>query len=307
MSWQDAVAKVGVEPTYPFVQWINDGSILSPRAKSGGFAMPEAEAAVAGDSPKNAVKATARFRTADEAVFFVPQIRAAILAVRFSWTKDGVPVQGYVEGARGKAKALAVVEGNNGPFLAVMTFSGLASRDFLSAWKEHKARVRKATRAAGQEAPASIFYMTLQAGETQKMAQGSIRTPMALLGDFDPDKDYIGDRTFQTIDWEAVRSWESGNGYANGEPEEPEASPPEPIQPEVQVDAPAPSAPDHDWAMNYPCPVPGRTFKAGTPLKDLPGQALEYLVRNGQRWPEAATAAGIVLDIRRRPEEDLPF
>jgi len=314
MSWQDAVQLVGVEPTYPFVQWINDGGILSPRSKSGGFAMPESEAAVAGDIPKRAVRTVARFRTADEAVFFATQMRVAVLAVRFSWTKDGVSVPQYVEGARGKAKALALIEGENGPFVAVMTLSGLASRDFLTAWKEHRARVRKVTRAAGKEAPASIFYMTVKAEETQKMTQGSVRTPMALSGDFDPDRDYIGDQALSLINWDEVKAWESGSSsVVNGD--EPEPDQPEPLtgnqtEPE-SLSQPGPQEPEHtlDWAMRYPSPVGGKSFQKGAPLGELPSQAVQYIAdRLADRYPEAAKAARIIME-HWAPEswEDIPF
>jgi hypothetical protein len=310
MSWQDAVQKIGVEPTYPFIQWINDGGILSPRSKHGGFAMPESEVAVAGDVPKGAVRAVARFRTADEAVYFAPEIRAAILAVRFTWTKDGVSVPQYVEGARGKAKALALIEGKNGPFVAVITLSGLASRDFLAAWKEHRARVRKATRAAGKEAPAAIFYLAIRAGDTQKMAQGSVRTPMTLSGEFDPDKDYVGDQALSLINWDEVKAWESGSAPAvNGDEPEPDHDEPEPQHPSPEPPtAPGPE-PEHnlDWALKYPSPVGGKTFQKGTPLGELPSQAVQYIAdRLADKHPDAARAARMILE-HWAPEGDLPF
>ncbi len=223
MSWQDAASQMKMEVSYPFIQWINDGGIISPRQHSGGFAMPESEAAIAGDHPKGASRAMARFRTADESVFFTQQIRAAVLAVQFAWVKDGIVIPSYVEGARGKARALSLVEGESGSFLAIMTFSGLASRDFLNAYKEHRARVRKGTRAAGKEAPASIFYLTMRAGESQRMSQGSIRTPIVLSGDFDPDRDYIGDQALRDINWDEVRAWETRTVVGeNGDEPEPE-------------------------------------------------------------------------------------
>jgi hypothetical protein len=299
MSWQDAVQQVGmVEPTYPFVQWLNDGGILSPRSKSGGFAMPESEAAVAGDVPKGAVRAVARFRTADEAVYFAPEIRAAILAVRFTWTKDGVPLPQYVEGARGKAKALALIEGERGPFVAVLTLSGLSSRDFLTAWKEHKARVRKITRASGKEAPASIFYMTIKAGETQKMAQGSVRTPMVLSGDFVPDQDYIGEQAMQLIPWDEVKTWASSAPAVNGDDERDE--------PQPQEEQPL-SSHDLEWALRFPSPVGGKSFQKGTPLGELPSQAVQYIADNlADKYPDAARAARVILE-HWAPEGDLPF
>lgn len=291
MTWKDAAAQMmkGRSLSAPYIQWINDGAILLPRTATGGFAMPEAEAAVAGDVPKGASKATARFRAADEGVFFTPTLRAAILAVRFGWVKDGSPVPDYVEGARGKARALALVEGEKGPFLAVLTFSGLASRDFLAAWKLHRARVRKATRAAGQEAPASLFFMTLRAGKIIRLEHGAVRTPIEIDEDFDPDRDYIGNEALSFV--EMAKEWGNGSIGANGKGK-------------VEPDLEAPE-PEWAWALEYPCPIKGRTFAAGTPMGDLPDAALEYIAENAQRLklpPEAATAAAIVLALRRQEQ-----
>jgi len=306
MSWKNAATQIGSAVALPLVQWVNDGGMVIPRQPKGGFALPQSEAGVAKDVLKGAIPVTVRFRGGDETAYFSQQIRVAVLATRFVWMKDGVPIPAYVEGARGKVRVLALIEGEHGPFMGVLTFSGLASKDFWAAWRNHRERVRKQTRAAGQEAPASIFFMTLRAGTQEKMSQGSVRTTVVLSEEFSPDQDYIGDQALSLINWDEVKAWESGSAPAvNGDEPEPDHDEPEPQHPSPEPPtAPGPE-PEHnlDWALKYPSPVGGKTFQKGTPLGELPGQAVQYIADNlANKYPDAARAARVILE-----QGDLPF
>jgi hypothetical protein len=254
--------------------------------------MPEGEVAIADDTPAASLRCIADFSGGSEAVYYTPTLRVAVLATRFEWRVNGMTVQSYEEGARGKLRALCLVQGTKGPFQAVLTLSGLATRDFLAALREHRRRVRKATRAAGQAAPASIFFMGLEAGTPVRLPQGGVRTPMVLSGDFDPERDYIGDQAFSQIDWEKVKAWE-----APATELEPEA-----LEPEPEPEAPEPDL--LEWARSFPCPVGGKTFAKGTPMGELPEAALKYIAENfAQKYPDAAQAASVLLASRPGEEE----
>jgi hypothetical protein len=257
--------------------------------------MPECEAAIVNDTPLGAFRATANFSGGSEEVYYTPSLRVAVLATRFEWRVNGVAVQSYEEGARGKLRALCLVQGTKAPFQAVLTLSGLATRDFLAALREHRRRVWKGTRAAGHPAPASIFFMELGAGQPVRLPQGGIRTPIALLGDFDPERDYIGDETFSRIDWEKVKAW----GAQVTEPElEPEAE----LEPEPDPEPRGPTPELLEWARSFPCPVGGKTFAKGTPMGELPEAALKYIAENfSDKYPEAAKAALVLLSKAPRP------
>jgi hypothetical protein len=286
MGWKEAVKVVGESVPLPLIQWINLGASLLPPQVKGGFVMPESEAAICGDTLLGSFLVTANFSGGSEKVYYTPTMRVAVLATRFEWRVNGVTVPSYEEGARGKLRALCVVQGTRGPFQAVLTLSGLATRDFLNALREHRQRVWKGTRAAGHPAPASIFFMELVAGQPVRLPQGGTRTPMFLTGDFDPERDYIGDATFSQIDWEEVKAWGAKTPEPELEPEEPEPEPPEPaLEPEIL-----------EWARNLPCPVGGKTFPKGTPMGELPEAALRYIAENfAEKYPEAAQAASVLL------------
>jgi len=300
MSWKNAATQIGSAVALPLVQWVNDGGMVIPRQPKGGFALPQSEAGVAKDVLKGAIPVTVRFRGGDETAYFSQQIRVAVLATRFVWMKDGVPIPAYAEGARGKVRVLALIEGEHGPFMGVLTFSGLASKDFWAAWRSHRERVRKQTRAAGQEAPASIFFMTLRAGTQEKMSQGSVRTTVVLSEEFSPDQDYIGDQAFALIRWDEVKTW-AGAPSNGDEPEHDE------LQLETNKEEPEPQSHDLEWALRFPSPVGGKSFPKGTPLGELPGQAVQYIADNlADKYPDAARAARVILE-HWAPEGDLPF
>ena len=90
MGWQDKDFKRGDDYiTYPFIQWVNDGGSLEPRAPTGGFAMPLDQAEMVDGRIPGEVRVL-HHRNGDQTeVVFTTALEAAVLATRFTWIKDG--------------------------------------------------------------------------------------------------------------------------------------------------------------------------------------------------------------------------
>ena len=198
MSWQNrAASQILHEETvseYPFIQYVNDGSTLTPAEPTGGFAMAADQVEVLGAAPHGATEHTLTFSNgAYEAVHFTDWLRFAPLVTRFAWIKDGNRLDTYVPGARGKLQALGYVETEQGFAGPVMlTVKGMASKDLSQALREHRQAVRKATQG---QAPSPFFSILLHAGKPtlRGAKQKSRATPIVRDSGFDPDRDYVGD------------------------------------------------------------------------------------------------------------------
>ena len=311
MSWKNAV-KSGAAPTvdekvsYPFIQWINRGAQLDPRAPRGGFGQPVEEMEAAGDYPTSAEMRELVLRSgATVPMMFSHNVRAAVVATRFAWILNGRRVSTYVDGARSKLQAVAIIEGSEGPFVAMLTFRGLAGKEFSESHKAHRDRVRQATRAAGTEAPASIFYATYVAGEPKMVGSGaqSQITPVALSDEaFDLDADYVGDDALALLDRDGLEEWRHAwdNAGPNGEGEVPQSEDATAEQAEALVQALDVAVPEN--SKGYA--TVGDMFNAGDKAAlDLMG---EWAGKNGMPdVAEACETAKNALDAS--DEEEIPF
>jgi len=229
MSWQNRNSKITADETfavYPFIQYVHDGSKLDPRSETGGFAMPVEQAELLETAPAGADTRTLTFSNGEsEEVYFVDWLEIVPLTTRFAWIKDGVRLQEYVEGARGKLQLLAYVKDRDGNWAGpvMLTVKGTAGKDLSGAVKQHKARVRKATKG---KAPACYFSCLIRTGEPEMRGRQrkSRVTPIILEEvDFDPDTYYVGDAIADRIEqeWEEYKRWAEAwkNPGPNGEGE----------------------------------------------------------------------------------------
>lgn len=285
MSWQDVVDQIPQEefgPSFPYIQWVNDGGSLDPRAPTGGFAQPEEQMSLVGDWPRGAEMRGLALKSGELLqVAFAPWVRAAVLATRFAWILDGQRVPTYVPGARSKLQVLAVVAGERGPFLTMLTFSGMAGKEFAQAHRTHRRRVLKA---AGREVPASIFYATYTALGYKMVGKNGQQSRITGIGledaseEIDLDAAFIGEEALALVDWEQVAAWRTAwngrqavingdNGEEWGYEEEPVAT--APAQPQAGVAVPAPAvpvaAPILTRAAPVSAPAPASAAPAATP------------------------------------------
>jgi len=272
MSWQNGATQVPQstdKASFPFIQWVNDGSKLEPREPRGGFAMPDEQMQLAGDFPLDARMHGFYLKNNEQLqVAFTTAIRAAVLATRFAWIKDENFVPGYVPGARSKLQALCLVQGLEKSLLVVLTFAGMTGKSFSDAWKKHKERVQKATAKAGQKAPATIFYAVYNAGQPRLEGQGekSWITPVVLdeSADFDLDAAYVGDDALALVDWTLVEDWRKAWDNPKGPNGEGEISETEeaPAKARPAASTPAPAA-----APARPAPATTGQYSASLPFK----------------------------------------
>jgi len=228
MSWQNRNSNIKVDDNavYPFIQYVHDGSKLDPRSEKGGFAMPVEQAELLEAAPAGADIRTLTFSNGEsEEVYFVDWLEIVPLTTRFAWVKDGIRLQEYVEGARGKLQLLAYIKDRDGNWAGpvMLTVKGTAGRDLSGAVKQHKARVRKATKG---KAPACYFSCLIHTGEPEMRGKQrkSRVTPIILDGAvFNPDTYYIGDALADRIEqeWEEYKQWSEAwkNPGPNGEGE----------------------------------------------------------------------------------------
>ncbi len=125
------------KPSYPTVQWVNDGGSFEPRRKSGGLFMEEPSEAVVAKLMAHAEEVSLIPRGKEPvAGIYIAKLTIVPLATRFYWViKDGdrstASLQ-YQKGARGVRQFLAVIGGE----LVVLSFKGLASKAVGQALKE---------------------------------------------------------------------------------------------------------------------------------------------------------------------------
>ncbi len=248
----DAVPAPEGGATMPFIQWVNDPGKLEPRQARGGFAQPEESLEMAGDLPQGAEMVGFMLKNNTQlTVAYTPQLRAAILATRFAWVKDGEFVPDYVEGARSKLQAYALIAGETGPFISVLTFTGMSGKAFSEALKAHRARVKKLSREAGQEANSAMFYATLCAGEPKlegKKAKSLVSPVEGRAEELDLDVAFVGADALALVDWAEVDTWKkawkdvkgpNGDGVVEDEEEEVPVTAPLPAAAPAPATAPA--------------------------------------------------------------------
>jgi hypothetical protein len=231
MSWRDREYKRQDEMVFPFIQWVNDGGSLEPRNGVGGFAMPLDQAAILGSNIPGDVRALHHKGGKQTDVVFGTALEAAVLATRFTWIKDREVIPAYEPGARGKLQALALVRDAGGHTVGpvLLTFKGVAGKQFGAALRTHREEVRKATENA---APAYAFFGVYRSGEVEMVGKET-KSPITGLvyGDefrpCDPDADYVGDAPLDALDWGQVDAWAdawnqpggadgNGGGESNG-------------------------------------------------------------------------------------------
>lgn len=304
MSWQDRTFEHADEAiSFNFIQWINDGGSLEPRAEKGGFGCP-----VDQDIPIPGKAARIHHRggsTTD--VIFSQDLSVAILRTRFAWVKDGLRVAEYVDGARGKLQAVGYVVGGDGapvPEPVMLTFTGLASREFSQVRRQFTQSVRKATKG---QAPAYAFWMHLRAGEVTMAGstQQSPITTVELAREVDLDQDYVGDALVDATPWSDVLAWAdawkspgpNGTGVIH-ETDEDENDGSETSSPGYQEGT-------VEWASEIALPFDGTSVAKGTPLGELSDNALRYIVEHKEReHPKAAKAARILMRAREEVRQE---
>jgi hypothetical protein len=219
MSWQDRSFQHTDEAQYPFIQWVNSGGNLNPRAEKGGFAAPMDQGITI-----PGIFSELHHRNGESTeVIYTPELTVAVITTRFAWIKDGMRLPSYRDGARGKLQVLCYVQSTEGepPVVAMLTFTGIPSRSFSNARKAFSNSVAKATK---RQAPAWAFWMTVHAGEVKMVgtkAQSPITT-VELVREVDPDRDYVGDDLADEIEElliDEAKAWREAwvGGGTNGE------------------------------------------------------------------------------------------
>ena len=127
--------------------------------------------------------------------YYSPVAEVAILATIKRWfttDEDGKAtyLDHYADGARSKTHALAIVKGS--PDLFVLTCKGMSSGDFHSALSKLQGAMKKANAVR----PLYFFWLTIQAGEPQRLAKGATVAPL-LLG--------LPGKTDDVLQWLAAR------------------------------------------------------------------------------------------------------
>ncbi len=251
MSWKDREnpIKDSDGPSFPFVQVVNNGQNLDPRAKNGKFALVADYAEAFGAALAGSEIANLCFRSGDATpVFVADKLTFAPVVTRFAWIKDGNRIHDYVEGARGKLQVVGYFKGDDGAYHgpAMITATGTNSKEVSDAIKAHKQAVNKNTKG---QASGAYFGMQLQMGETRLVGSGANQnyaTPIALVKDLDPDRDYVGDAIADDIEtryeefktwreaWKATKGGPNGDGEVPGT-EEAEAAPAPVAKPAVSA------------------------------------------------------------------------
>lgn len=237
---------------------------------------------------------------------FTSALQVAIVAWRFRWEDQNKVVwPDYAPGRHGKIQVVAAVQGPSGVIVPIgLTARGMASKDLLYAIRRHRQLVAAHT---GGKAPGYAFWMFLDASRptraSKKQNLMGMYTPI-ILNELVRDDTFVGADVIQaleSIQW--LEKWRKGSSTP-----EPNGVPTEEVREDgEEVFNPADRL---GWALGYPAPVGGKSFKAGTPMGELSEQVLMYFRDNlATQYPEAAAAAAIILDHMQENEgyEDIPF
>ena len=306
------------EASYPFVQFMSRGALMSPAQPHGKFAMTEEQVfALANGAKKDtAIPQSAEplelvFNNGNRTPAYVADGLVVVpILTRFAWIKDGFRLPGYTKGAHGKLQLLCYVVNNADGFIGplMLTVSGLASKDLKNALREHGNTVRKATQG---QAPAYAFSMLLTVGDPvmRGSQQQSRACPIILDKDWEtglvenPDSYYIGDELADEIEghqeefkaWAAAwsKSGPNGDGEIAGAAEHK----PSPVVSQDTADAQTVPA----W---HSAKLPFKTakYQDGTTIGDIyeagDSDSLQILVTwcKQHGYPKIAEYAGKALD-----------
>lgn len=221
----------GLGEAYPVIQWTNDKKAFATRRDRGGFTMTANNAEAAGDVPQGAVKDTISFaptadkpQGTDEECWYVSTLTCAPLATRSAWFlgKERLPqdfdYQGSVAAGRDKPfsrrQILALVQGENGLFLALLTFRSTIAGDVQNALGEHNRAAQSALRAAKISNKAvktngwRWFWLTLKAGEVKLRGQEGAQSPVTPV-EYGETGQYIGALRQEFFDAETAKDFEN--------------------------------------------------------------------------------------------------
>jgi len=222
---------------FPFIQLINDGyGQLDPSSKEGGgFFMTMDNVDLAGDVPKGAQEASLVTKQKEEKPgVFVRHLELVPLGFRKCWRyeKERLP-QNYdykrVVAAHGgktpksNINIYALVKGNDGLFVAKLTFYGMNNKDLEGALQEQKRNVAIVLRKSGvsrqsRAGKAAIrfgwrwHWMTLVAGKhtTEKRGENEwTSTPINLALGIEPE--YMGNELrdkYFVAELDEIKRWE---------------------------------------------------------------------------------------------------
>jgi hypothetical protein len=218
----------GLAESYPLIQWANDSAALKSRPEKGGFVMTLENAEMSGDYPAGAAADTVYFKANDknpqgsnEACYYVPTLECAPFGARVAWFlgDDRLPhnfdydaLRNAGANPRSKRQLLALVKGQKGPFLAMLTVKGTVAGDMQNALAEHDRAVKRALGAGGINAKSlrangwRWFWLALGAGTPT--VRGSKKksgvTPIVYV----KTGGYIGELKATWWDVEAVKAFE---------------------------------------------------------------------------------------------------
>lgn len=155
----------GLSEMYPVIQWGNRPKSFETKRKRGGFFMTADNADAAGNYPKGAEADVITFEPtkdaptgSEEHCFFTETLTFAPLATRTAWFigSERLPRDfDYKAASTGRDKPfskrqiLALVDGENGPFVAILTFRSTVAADAQNALGEHNRTAQKLLTAAG--------------------------------------------------------------------------------------------------------------------------------------------------------------
>ncbi|MBO9369818.1 MAG: SWIM zinc finger family protein [Chloroflexi bacterium] len=191
--------------SYPYIQWVNRGEYLVPNQPVGGFAAPLDQ-----EVPLPGIYAELHHPNGGMTeVMYTDQIQFCALRSRFFWVdrETNVRLPGYQPGAKGKLQVLGYLKTDDGFYgLVMLTFAGLSGNFFNQARLDFARAVRKATNG---KAPTYAFWMTIVAGKTTMVGkkQKSPISPPQWNGDFDPNRDFVGNELLDSIPWDTVERW----------------------------------------------------------------------------------------------------
>jgi len=307
--------------SYPFVQFMSRGTLMSPTQPHGKFAITEEQVfALANGAEKDAIPQGAEslelvFNNGNRTPAYVADGLVVVpILTRFAWFKDGFRLPGYVKGAHGKLQMLGYVANGSNQFIGplMLPASGLASKDLKNALREHRTAVRKATRG---QAPSYAFTTLLTVGDPvmRGSQQQSRACPIVLDKDWEtglvenPDSYDIGDDLVDEIEahqeefkaWAAAWSKAGPNGDGEiAETDESKSSPDAPPDTSATRTVPA-------W---YSTKLPFKSAKYGT-IGEIyeagDSGALQALVnwcsKKEHQHPEVATLDQKALDALQGP------
>ena len=192
--------------------------------------MTAQNAEAAGDIPAGAIADTISFAAtadnpagSDEACFYTATLEFAPLATRAAWFmgRERLPRNFDYKGSVGagrekpfsKRQILALVKGQQGPFIALITFRSTVAADVQNTLGEHNRaaqnalRVAKITNKAVKTNGWRWFWLTLKAGEMKLRGQVGAQSGVTPV-EYGATGGYIGNLKSEWFDAETVKAFE---------------------------------------------------------------------------------------------------